>query len=303
MPLNLPNTPIHMPLETQEILAQISNNQNQIDLLTKNNTILVQYLLQKGVDASHLEYMYRRPDLRERLLSQQTNGHEPEPESPHYQQRALPAPKRRGRPPLAAAPSHGKHQLRPDHEYVIRPGSKIGWVIEFAREHDNVIDLGAFREDFRRRRRKPDSFAKTTVCGVCNRLAARGILRKLSGSTYQLVDDTHGPPVAERAALPAAKLPAAKPGAPSPPVPPRKPAKKAAATSKRPAITHRDTVLNFARSHDGVFSVKDFREAAKDMPTVPKTYPLTTVYTDLRTLELEDVVEKIGPGEYKLSPQ
>jgi hypothetical protein len=179
---------VTMPM--QDILATIQRNQQQIDLLTVNNTQLTNFLLQQGF----IQDLADLPGF--------TNGHGAPVLAVHNgpgvaPQLALAAPvaseaapttrKRRGRPP--GAKGARKEPTVPPDSNIARGRLQADLMISWARRHGSVLCLSDFRAA--KKGKAPgiaDSFFTTTMYTKAARLAEAGVLAKEGPGYYRLAD-------------------------------------------------------------------------------------------------------------------
>jgi len=168
---------MNVSMTMQEILATIQRNQEQIDLLTANNTELSNYLMEHGMAQNMASLVADRGAHVALPARAQVNSHLlalPAPAAP-------PAPrgakKRRGRPRKALV-------SRSDMEWG-RGQAEL--LISWACENEGILELSAFREASEGMPGVSPSFFKTTMYAKAGKLVDEGLLRRKSPGVYRLM--------------------------------------------------------------------------------------------------------------------
>lgn len=287
-----------MSVESQDIINQVSLTNSRtvelLNLLAKSNTLLIEYVLVREVEASttngrrgHVEVNAPQKLLPAAATATNGNGHHPQLEAAPEPEVTAP---RRGRPRAddTLTASERKHNRDKRHApgYTVVRGTQNAWVTDFAQAHGGIIDFALFREDFQKRKRKPITFIQTTMHGVCRKLVGDGIMERIDATHYKLIDPSRVPPLDNKGVSEPAT---------------------AQSTAKRPAsgryipLAHQGKIVDFAKQHGGTFSVQAARAAWAHEGDIPPTYCKTTIFNDLANLARRGVLKKAGPGAYKLT--
>lgn len=172
---------ISMPM--QEILATIERNQQQIDLLTANNTQLVHFLLSQGM----IQNLSQLPGFNGHGVANGVSAHHTPSTFPPLLAAPQPPPKRRGRKPAAErmaamfTPQNGSKAERG------RTQSEM--LISWARQAGGRLNLAEFRAA--NEGKVPgltDSFFSTTIYTKTSKLTREGVFRKVGPGEYRLND-------------------------------------------------------------------------------------------------------------------
>ncbi len=168
----------------QDILATIQRNQQQIDLLTANNTQLTSYLLQQGL----IQHLSQIPGFRNGgapvapAVNRHTNG----------ATRAIAAPS----PPVSAPAATGKRRGRPPKEppaTATKPASNVERgryhreaMLAWARAHGGVLNLAEFRATNKGRMKCSPTFWVTTMYSCATKMVRENLLAHEGPGLYRL---------------------------------------------------------------------------------------------------------------------
>jgi hypothetical protein len=175
-------------MSMQEILATIQRNQQQIDLLTANNTQLVHFLLSQGM----IQNLSELPELNGHALpGGMATLHGPSIAAP-----LLPAPTepsaRKARKPVtrkAAKRRDVGHQAAAATSNAGRGHLQAELLIAWARQAGGTLKLAQFRAANEGKTRGiKNSFYTTTMYTKVGKLTEQGVFTKIGPGEYRLND-------------------------------------------------------------------------------------------------------------------
>lgn len=116
---------MNIPLDLQQIIAQIRTNQEQIKLLTDNNAMLTEFLALKGIEQNHIAFAASHPEFNKRLTP--LDGDQlRKPREPRPPRALLAATSNNNHTPEAVVKKRGRPSLgTPGHTLVPRSSCSL----------------------------------------------------------------------------------------------------------------------------------------------------------------------------------
>lgn len=273
---------MNIPLDLQQIIAQIRTNQEQIKLLTDNNAMLTEFLALKGIEQNHIAFAASHPEFNKRLTPLDGD----QLRKPREPRALLAATSNNNHTPEAVVKKRGRPSLGTPRAY---PGSKVELLVDYAVDHGGVVNLREFRDWFLDKGHGPESYVKTTMYGQCRSLAKRGFMKALNPYTYSLTPK--GEKLARGRDSAQARAADASPG---------RVVHKGRQRGHTGYFLHLDDITEYARSHGNVIDAMGFKEHWARSGKEPSTYTDTTLYTDMKNMAAHKILRKLGPGRYQL---